>query len=105
VNDTYVTIVGNVVDSPRLVRLDNGAVTNFVWPRPPTALAPHSAPATPTAPAEQPAKGSADHPCSRTTGVRPIPGRVERRARTAFVPSGCQPLTHQGPITVVQHVN
>ena len=28
-NDTTVTVVGNVVDSPRRVRLDNGAVTNF----------------------------------------------------------------------------
>jgi single-strand DNA-binding protein len=29
VNDTIVTVVGNVVDSPRRVSLDNGAVTNF----------------------------------------------------------------------------
>jgi single-strand DNA-binding protein len=29
VNDTLVTVVGNVVDSPRRVSLDNGAVTNF----------------------------------------------------------------------------
>jgi len=29
VNDTTVTVVGNVVDSPRRVSLDNGAVTNF----------------------------------------------------------------------------
>src|SRR3954454_24675314 len=29
VNDTLVTVVGNVVDSPRRVRLENGAVTNF----------------------------------------------------------------------------
>jgi single-strand DNA-binding protein len=29
VNDTFVTVVGNVVDSPRRVSLDNGAVTNF----------------------------------------------------------------------------
>ncbi len=28
-NDTTVTVVGNVVDSPRRVSLDNGAVTNF----------------------------------------------------------------------------
>ena len=28
-NDTIVTVVGNVVDSPRRVSLDNGAVTNF----------------------------------------------------------------------------
>lgn len=28
-NDTMVTVVGNVVDSPRRVSLDNGAVTNF----------------------------------------------------------------------------
>ena len=28
-NDTFVTVVGNVVDSPRRVSLDNGAVTNF----------------------------------------------------------------------------
>ena len=28
-NDTLVTVVGNVVDSPRRVRLENGAVTNF----------------------------------------------------------------------------
>jgi single-strand DNA-binding protein len=29
VNDTHVTVVGNVVDSPRRVSLENGAVTNF----------------------------------------------------------------------------
>jgi single-strand DNA-binding protein len=29
VNDTIVTVVGNVVDSPRRVSLDSGAVTNF----------------------------------------------------------------------------
>jgi single-strand DNA-binding protein len=29
VNDTMVTVVGNVVGSPRLVRLKNGSVTNF----------------------------------------------------------------------------
>jgi single-strand DNA-binding protein len=29
VNDTFVTVVGNVVDSPRRVRLQNGSVTNF----------------------------------------------------------------------------
>jgi single-strand DNA-binding protein len=29
VNDTTVTVVGNVVDSPRRVSLQNGAVTNF----------------------------------------------------------------------------
>src|SRR4051812_35644509 len=29
VNDTLVTVVGNVVDSPRRVSLENGAVTNF----------------------------------------------------------------------------
>jgi single-strand DNA-binding protein len=29
VNDTHVTVVGNVVDSPRRVTLENGAVTNF----------------------------------------------------------------------------
>src|SRR3954447_6699942 len=29
VNDTTVTVVGNVVDSPRRVRLENSAVTNF----------------------------------------------------------------------------
>jgi single-strand DNA-binding protein len=29
VNDTIVTVVGNVVDSPRRVRLENGSVTNF----------------------------------------------------------------------------
>jgi single-strand DNA-binding protein len=29
VNDTLVTVVGNVVDSPRKVRLKNGSVTNF----------------------------------------------------------------------------
>jgi single-strand DNA-binding protein len=29
VNDTFVTVVGNVVDSPRRVRLDSGSVTNF----------------------------------------------------------------------------
>jgi single-strand DNA-binding protein len=29
VNDTLVTVVGNVVDSPRRVSLDTGAVTNF----------------------------------------------------------------------------
>ena len=28
-NDTFVTVVGNVVDSPRRVSLENGAVTNF----------------------------------------------------------------------------
>ena len=28
-NDTLVTVVGNVVDSPRRVSLENGAVTNF----------------------------------------------------------------------------
>ena len=28
-NDTIVTVVGNVVDSPRRVRLDTGSVTNF----------------------------------------------------------------------------
>ena len=28
-NDTYVTVVGNVVDSPRRVRLESGSVTNF----------------------------------------------------------------------------
>lgn len=28
-NDTHVTVVGNVVDSPRRVSLDSGAVTNF----------------------------------------------------------------------------
>ncbi|WP_100497622.1 single-stranded DNA-binding protein [Geodermatophilus chilensis] len=28
-NDTHVTVVGNVVDSPRRVSLENGAVTNF----------------------------------------------------------------------------
>ena len=28
-NDTLITVVGNVVDSPRKVRLKNGAVTNF----------------------------------------------------------------------------
>ena len=28
-NDTIVTVVGNVVDSPRRVSLENGAVTNF----------------------------------------------------------------------------
>lgn len=28
-NDTELTVVGNVVDSPRRVRLDNSAVTNF----------------------------------------------------------------------------
>ncbi len=28
-NDTIVTVVGNVVDSPRRVRLENSAVTNF----------------------------------------------------------------------------
>ncbi len=28
-NDTLVTVVGNVVDSPRKVRLKNGSVTNF----------------------------------------------------------------------------
>ncbi|RBY78441.1 single-stranded DNA-binding protein [Blastococcus sp. TF02-09] len=28
-NDTTVTVVGNVVDSPRRVSLENGAVTNF----------------------------------------------------------------------------
>ena len=28
-NDTFVTVVGNVVDSPRRVRLENGSVTNF----------------------------------------------------------------------------
>ena len=28
-NDTIVTVVGNVVDSPRRVALANGAVTNF----------------------------------------------------------------------------
>ncbi|MCW2743013.1 MAG: single-strand binding protein [Blastococcus sp.] len=28
-NDTELTVVGNVVDSPRRVRLENGAVTNF----------------------------------------------------------------------------
>ncbi|SFE30603.1 single-stranded DNA-binding protein [Blastococcus tunisiensis] len=28
-NDTIVTVVGNVVDSPRRVNLENGAVTNF----------------------------------------------------------------------------
>ena len=28
-NDTFVTVVGNVVDSPRRVRLANGSVTNF----------------------------------------------------------------------------
>ncbi len=28
-NDTHVTVVGNVVDSPRRVNLRNGAVTNF----------------------------------------------------------------------------
>jgi single-strand DNA-binding protein len=29
VNDTIVTVVGNVVDSPRRVRLETGSVTNF----------------------------------------------------------------------------
>jgi single-strand DNA-binding protein len=29
VNDTELTVVGNVVDSPRRVRLENSAVTNF----------------------------------------------------------------------------
>jgi single-strand DNA-binding protein len=29
VNDNLVTVVGNVVDSPRRVRLENGSVTNF----------------------------------------------------------------------------
>jgi single-strand DNA-binding protein len=29
VNDTEVTVVGNVVDSPRRVRLENSSVTNF----------------------------------------------------------------------------
>jgi single-strand DNA-binding protein len=29
VNDTLVTVVGNVVDSPRKVRVKNGSVTNF----------------------------------------------------------------------------
>jgi single-strand DNA-binding protein len=29
VNDTITTVVGNVVDSPRRVRLENGSVTNF----------------------------------------------------------------------------
>jgi single-strand DNA-binding protein len=29
VNDTFVTVVGNVVDSPRRVRLQSGSVTNF----------------------------------------------------------------------------
>jgi single-strand DNA-binding protein len=29
VNDTQITVVGNVVDSPRKVRLKNGSVTNF----------------------------------------------------------------------------
>jgi single-strand DNA-binding protein len=29
VNDTFVTVVGNVVDSPRRVRLESGSVTNF----------------------------------------------------------------------------
>jgi single-strand DNA-binding protein len=29
VNDTHVTVVGNVVDSPRRVSLESGAVTNF----------------------------------------------------------------------------
>jgi len=29
VNDTFVTVVGNVVDSPRRVSLQNGTVTNF----------------------------------------------------------------------------
>jgi single-strand DNA-binding protein len=29
VNDTFVTVVGNVVDSPRRVSLEHGAVTNF----------------------------------------------------------------------------
>ena len=28
-NDTLITVVGNVVDSPRKVRLKNGSVTNF----------------------------------------------------------------------------
>ena len=28
-NDTFVTVVGNVVDSPRRVRLESGSVTNF----------------------------------------------------------------------------
>ena len=28
-NDTHVTVVGNVVDSPRRVSLENGTVTNF----------------------------------------------------------------------------
>ncbi|SNS36944.1 single-strand DNA-binding protein [Geodermatophilus pulveris] len=28
-NDTHVTVVGNVADSPRRVSLENGAVTNF----------------------------------------------------------------------------
>ena len=28
-NDTITTVVGNVVDSPRRVRLENGSVTNF----------------------------------------------------------------------------
>ena len=28
-NDTTLTVVGNVVDSPRRVRLENGSVTNF----------------------------------------------------------------------------
>jgi single-strand DNA-binding protein len=29
VNDTFITVVGNVVDSPRKVRVKNGSVTNF----------------------------------------------------------------------------
>jgi single-strand DNA-binding protein len=29
VNDTHLTVVGNVVDSPRRVRLESGSVTNF----------------------------------------------------------------------------
>ena len=28
-NDTFVTVIGNVVDSPRRVRLESGSVTNF----------------------------------------------------------------------------
>lgn len=28
-NDTFITVVGNVVDSPRKVRVKNGSVTNF----------------------------------------------------------------------------
>ena len=103
-NDTYVTVVGNVVDSPRLVRLDNGAVTNFRMASTAHRLGAAQRAGHADRAGGAAGEGSADHPCFRATGVRPSRGRVDCRARTAFVRSGFQPLTYQGPIQVVQHI-